>query len=199
MIALNPSPSANLQSGASHSFDSAKPFIPAATDLQSEAFEPGNKSNEGQAAIELARRAIDLFTDRTEPTASIAITSSDDNALLESALVVARWMEQNFDLNIGWWSHNPNRFGLVCQRNHFESFNVDLQPVSLATQAANVDMLIIDQLSNCDVQSLQALDDNLDAQIVLGLSRKRLEKGLIDCFDRQIEVEFEHSALLAIK
>lgn len=152
---------------------------------------------EDESSLDVARNIIHQFTDPQYNHGSINVTCSNPAELLRIGLTVARWMQREFNLQVGWWTKDASRFGEVSQQNHFESYDVEIHPLSNSTLfdsksggQRKIDLLIIDQLDNQDSGSLLKLDQQVDAQIVLGLSHNTPRNEVVNCFDQNIQISY---------
>lgn len=171
--------------------------------IKSGIFPPGLEARPYQHRI--VTRAVELFTgtardraDRPEAEVdSVMIESPTGSGKTVMGLAVARRMQTQFGMTVGWAAMRRNLLAQAAAENGRRGFGVDLQPISMFDKRPpRVDLLVIDEAQHDGALSMANLHSFIKPRKILGLSATPFRGDRIKlCFERWIRDAGIHSLI----
>ena len=152
----------------------------------------------------IIQKAIQQFEGRyrnrgsIEPAAaSVMIESPTGSGKTVMGLTIARYLQQQRRLRVGWVAMRRNLLAQAERENRSRGFNVDLQLISMFDkQPPAVDVLIIDEAQHDAAMSMANLHCQIRPQKILGLTATPYRADRIKlCFDKVIRDAGIHSLI----
>lgn len=118
------------------------------------------------------------------PAGSVYLESPVGSGKMLMGLMIAKYLQENFGLTVGWVTNSPERMSRVKWENVLRQTNVDLNLMtSNQTEFAEVDLLIVDNLESSDPKTVANLHDQTNPQLVLGLGSIETTESIQRMFD----------------
>ena len=144
----------------------------------------------------IIRRAVDLFrglaTDRQGrlegEVSSILVESPTGSGKTVMGLSIARWMQRNLGMSVGWAAMRRNLLSQAAAENA-RGFGVDLKLISMFDKhPPAVDLLVIDEAQHDGALSMANLHSVIKPKKILGLSATPFRSDRFKlCFEKAIK------------
>lgn len=146
--------------------------------------------------LRIVDKTLDMFAGRYRdahgqaigPCQSVLIESPTGSGKTVMGLAIARALQQQRGLSIGWVSMRRNLLAQAARENAQRGFDVDLQCISMFDKdPPAVDMLIVDEAQHDAAMSMANMHCSVRPTLVLGLTATPFRSDRIKlCFDQVI-------------
>jgi superfamily II DNA or RNA helicase len=143
----------------------------------------------------IIRRAIDLFTGRAKDregrpegeVSSVLVESPTGSGKTVMGLTIARWMQRNAGMTVGWAAMRRNLLA-QAEAENARGFGIDLRPISMFDKhPPQVDLLVIDEAQHDGALSMANLYSCIKPKKILGLSATPFRSDRFKlCFEKSI-------------